>query len=181
MKQAIGLQVCKIHRQLPPGGILVFLTGQREVEQLCKRLRQALQPKAARPPRSHHKPNATGAALTALPEQQGQHISSLLPAGRLLVQVQQWSVIVLTDQVRPKGVATRSQVGGKVRASGSETGSRSDWGWDWGCDRNQGQIWGWGQGRGQGQVQGQGSRLQRVGTLLLDPEAGFSVDCDIIF
>lgn len=59
----------------------MFLTGQREVEQLCKRLRQALQPKAARPPRSHHKANhkASGAASAALPEQQGQSISSLLP------------------------------------------------------------------------------------------------------
>ena len=32
-------QVCQIHDRLPPGGILVFLTGQREVEQLCARLR----------------------------------------------------------------------------------------------------------------------------------------------
>ena len=34
-----GLQVCQIHERLPPGGILVFLTGQREVEYLCRRLR----------------------------------------------------------------------------------------------------------------------------------------------
>ena len=32
-------QVCQVHERLPPGGILVFLTGQREVEELCKRLR----------------------------------------------------------------------------------------------------------------------------------------------
>ncbi|XP_076059076.1 putative ATP-dependent RNA helicase kurz isoform X2 [Oratosquilla oratoria] len=31
-------KVCKIHRQLPEGGILVFLTGQQEVNQLCKKL-----------------------------------------------------------------------------------------------------------------------------------------------
>ncbi|EFJ47234.1 hypothetical protein VOLCADRAFT_120994 [Volvox carteri f. nagariensis] len=31
-------KVTRIHAELPPGGILVFLTGQREVEQLCKRL-----------------------------------------------------------------------------------------------------------------------------------------------
>ncbi len=49
------LQVCKIHRQLPPGGILVFLTGQREVERLCKRLRQAFAPKPVRPARPHSK------------------------------------------------------------------------------------------------------------------------------
>ena len=49
------LQVCKIHRQLPTGGILVFLTGQREVEHLCKRLRQAFAPKLVRPARSHSK------------------------------------------------------------------------------------------------------------------------------
>ncbi|CAL8464255.1 g3790 [Coccomyxa elongata] len=32
-------KVCQIHERLPPGGILVFLTGQREVEYLCRRLR----------------------------------------------------------------------------------------------------------------------------------------------
>ena len=32
-------KVCKIHTRLPSGGILVFLTGQQEIEQLCKRLR----------------------------------------------------------------------------------------------------------------------------------------------
>ncbi|KAL6767922.1 hypothetical protein ACKKBF_B37105 [Auxenochlorella protothecoides x Auxenochlorella symbiontica] len=31
-------KVAQIHRQLPPGGILVFLTGQAEVKQLCKQL-----------------------------------------------------------------------------------------------------------------------------------------------
>eukprot|EP00873_Tetraselmis_striata_P022552 jgi/Tetstr1/442816/TSEL_030900.t1 len=32
-------KVCRIHRELPPGAVLVFLTGQREVEHLCKQLR----------------------------------------------------------------------------------------------------------------------------------------------
>lgn len=35
-------QVSQIHKQLPPGGILVFLTGQREVDSLCKRLKTSL-------------------------------------------------------------------------------------------------------------------------------------------
>uniref|UniRef100_A0A8C5EK73 Activating signal cointegrator 1 complex subunit 3 n=1 Tax=Gouania willdenowi TaxID=441366 RepID=A0A8C5EK73_GOUWI len=34
-------KTCKIHRMLPPGGILVFLTGQAEVNSLCRRLRKA--------------------------------------------------------------------------------------------------------------------------------------------
>lgn len=38
-------KVCAIHRKLPPGGILVFLTGQREVEYLCRKLRRAFKPK----------------------------------------------------------------------------------------------------------------------------------------
>eukprot|EP00899_Mesostigma_viride_P020775 jgi/Mesvir1/2869/Mv13952-RA.1 len=37
-------KVKAIHSKLPPGGILVFLTGQREVESMCKRLRQAFPP-----------------------------------------------------------------------------------------------------------------------------------------
>lgn len=34
-------KICKIHRMLPHGGILVFLTGQAEVHSLCRRLRKA--------------------------------------------------------------------------------------------------------------------------------------------
>lgn len=33
-------KVCKIHRTLPPGGILIFVTGQAEVHGLCKKLRR---------------------------------------------------------------------------------------------------------------------------------------------
>ncbi|KAM5193099.1 putative ATP-dependent RNA helicase DHX37 [Mantella aurantiaca] len=33
-------KICKIHRMLPSGGILVFLTGQAEVHSLCRRLRK---------------------------------------------------------------------------------------------------------------------------------------------
>lgn len=33
-------KVCKIHRRLPDGGILVFLTGQQEVNLLCAKLRR---------------------------------------------------------------------------------------------------------------------------------------------
>lgn len=33
-------KVCKIHRTLPPGGILVFVTGQAEVHGLCKKLKR---------------------------------------------------------------------------------------------------------------------------------------------
>lgn len=33
-------KACKIHRKLPPGGILIFLTGQNEITSTVKRLRQ---------------------------------------------------------------------------------------------------------------------------------------------
>lgn len=35
-------KVCKIHKQLPAGGILVFLTGKKEITYMCKRLTLAL-------------------------------------------------------------------------------------------------------------------------------------------
>lgn len=34
------MKVCKIHRTLPPGHILVFVTGKLEVLRLCKLLKQ---------------------------------------------------------------------------------------------------------------------------------------------
>ncbi|QRV92272.1 pre-mRNA-splicing factor ATP-dependent RNA helicase DHX15/PRP43 [Ceratobasidium sp. AG-Ba] len=36
--QAAETKVAKIHARLPPGGVLVFMTGQREIVELCKRL-----------------------------------------------------------------------------------------------------------------------------------------------
>jgi ATP-dependent RNA helicase DHX37/DHR1 len=33
-------KISKIHKRLPPGGILVFLTGQQEIVNLCKKLRK---------------------------------------------------------------------------------------------------------------------------------------------
>ncbi|XP_005403058.1 PREDICTED: probable ATP-dependent RNA helicase DHX37 [Chinchilla lanigera] len=43
-------KVCKIHRMLPAGGILVFLTGQAEVHALCRRLRRAFPASRSQPP-----------------------------------------------------------------------------------------------------------------------------------
>ncbi|KAL1970312.1 hypothetical protein VTN77DRAFT_5472 [Rasamsonia byssochlamydoides] len=37
-------KVSKGHRKLPPGGMLVFLTGQNEIKQLAKRLKQTFKP-----------------------------------------------------------------------------------------------------------------------------------------
>lgn len=42
-------QVVQIHERLPPGGVLVFVTGQREVEHLCQRLRMKWAKKADAP------------------------------------------------------------------------------------------------------------------------------------
>ncbi|XP_051118687.1 ATP-dependent RNA helicase DEAH13 [Andrographis paniculata] len=42
-------KVISIHKRLPPGGILVFVTGQREVEYLCRKLRGASREITARP------------------------------------------------------------------------------------------------------------------------------------
>ena len=35
-------KVCRIHRQLPPGGILVFMTGKREIDRFCAQLQKQL-------------------------------------------------------------------------------------------------------------------------------------------
>jgi len=39
--------VCKIHRKLPAGGILVFLTGKQEIVRCVNRLRQRLEPRGS--------------------------------------------------------------------------------------------------------------------------------------
>lgn len=41
-------KVCKIHRQLRAGNVLVFVTGQAEVHRLCRKLRKTF-PRTGRP------------------------------------------------------------------------------------------------------------------------------------
>jgi len=36
-------KVVKIHKRLPGGGILIFLTGRREIDWMCRQLKQELQ------------------------------------------------------------------------------------------------------------------------------------------
>ena len=36
----VFVKVCKIHRTLKSGGILVFVTGQNEVHSLCRKLKR---------------------------------------------------------------------------------------------------------------------------------------------
>lgn len=36
--RAAETKIAKIHARLPPGGVLVFMTGQREIVELCERL-----------------------------------------------------------------------------------------------------------------------------------------------
>jgi ATP-dependent RNA helicase DHX37/DHR1 len=57
-------KVCAIHAKLPPGGILVFLTGQREVEHLAARLRKELAPKPPPRKKGDRKKEETAAETT---------------------------------------------------------------------------------------------------------------------
>jgi HrpA-like RNA helicase len=40
--QATHKKVCQIHRKLPDGGVLVFLTGKREILYMCHKLNKSL-------------------------------------------------------------------------------------------------------------------------------------------
>lgn len=51
-------QVRQLHAALPPGGVLVFLTGQREVEALCRRLRAPPRGRRALPQGSNPDPGS---------------------------------------------------------------------------------------------------------------------------
>lgn len=50
-------KVVKIHKNLPDGGILVFLTGQKEINSLCRRLKESFPLKKALTPCSKDKSN----------------------------------------------------------------------------------------------------------------------------
>ncbi|KAI9482833.1 MAG: P-loop containing nucleoside triphosphate hydrolase protein, partial [Benjaminiella poitrasii] len=71
-------KITKIHERLPSGAILVFLTGQNEINQLCKKLRQkypSLPPKASKSDRKREK------AAVALETKQ-----EVMPAGKVDVE-----------------------------------------------------------------------------------------------
>jgi ATP-dependent RNA helicase DHX37/DHR1 len=59
------VQVCRIHRELPAGGILLFLTGQREVQVAVRRIRQAFAKKGPRGKGRAHTDGPAAAAAAA--------------------------------------------------------------------------------------------------------------------
>lgn len=58
----LHVQVCRIHRELPAGGILLFLTGQREVQVAVRRIRQAF---AKKGPKGRNRQQQTAEAAAA--------------------------------------------------------------------------------------------------------------------
>ena len=57
-------KVCKIHRKLPQGGILLFLTGKQEVIRMVKKLRRALTRKSDATPSEFRDVSTTPTAGT---------------------------------------------------------------------------------------------------------------------
>ncbi|KAI0211448.1 putative ATP-dependent RNA helicase DHX37 [Lamellibrachia satsuma] len=77
-------KVCKIHRQLPEGGILVFVTGQQEVHSMCCKLR-ALFPR----------PKSTGDTIGSKPDDDKEHAeTSQLPK----ISLDNYSVLPLDEE-----------------------------------------------------------------------------------
>lgn len=63
-------QVCKVHQRLPDGGVLVFLTGKREILHMCDKLRREFPPpkaggKGGRGSRSSRQGQTDGAVAAA--------------------------------------------------------------------------------------------------------------------
>lgn len=77
-------KVTRIHRELPPGGILVIVTGQREVLNLCKRLRAAFpscSKGAPEPPDEH-----AGIAAASVNSEEGTSVFEVDGADRAEAQ-----------------------------------------------------------------------------------------------
>ena len=58
--EAAFRKVCKIHKRLPEGGILVFLTGQREIIHLCRKLNTAFASTSTVESKSEHEKSGSG-------------------------------------------------------------------------------------------------------------------------
>jgi HrpA-like RNA helicase len=65
-------KVTRIHKRLPDGGILVFLTGQHEVEELCAQLRKRLRRKKRNAPAPSDAPPPLGGAAEEAMESGGE-------------------------------------------------------------------------------------------------------------
>lgn len=75
----------QIHRRLPSGGVLVFVTGQREVEHLVARLRAGLAPAAA----STAAPRGNGNDRPPTP---AEEVRAAAPGGALALRRRKWAL-----------------------------------------------------------------------------------------
>eukprot|EP00277_Geminigera_cryophila_P032692 CAMPEP_0173124784 /NCGR_PEP_ID=MMETSP1102-20130122/55925_1 /TAXON_ID=49646 /ORGANISM="Geminigera sp., Strain Caron Lab Isolate" /LENGTH=1042 /DNA_ID=CAMNT_0014033323 /DNA_START=324 /DNA_END=3453 /DNA_ORIENTATION=+ len=64
MQEALK-KACKIHRKLPGGGILIFLTGRREIDWMCRNLREELAQHKNRSQKPKARPQLRDGAFTA--------------------------------------------------------------------------------------------------------------------
>ncbi|KAM9330878.1 putative ATP-dependent RNA helicase DHX37 [Gastrophryne carolinensis] len=72
-------KICKIHRMLPPGGILVFLTGQAEVNSLCRRLRKTFPFKGKNQTQAAEENEESSEALKAFKKKSKLKKNAILP------------------------------------------------------------------------------------------------------
>jgi ATP-dependent RNA helicase DHX37/DHR1 len=79
----------KIHCRLPPGGILIFLTGQNEITGVCRKLEAKFGGKALDTRRRRRNNNAPSRSRTVDTEEQSQvlpfRMVSLSPSGRKII------------------------------------------------------------------------------------------------
>ncbi len=68
IKLGNNFKACKIHRKLPEGGILIFVTGQQEVHALSQKLKRMFPYNAARGQRAHANKNANEPAAAEEPK-----------------------------------------------------------------------------------------------------------------
>ena len=94
--------MCQIQRRLPPGGVLVFLTGQREVERLCAKLRTTF------PGAEQQRRGLAAAAPTAAADAQVPDATSdvLWKVDVTVVHLDQQQRVVSGDLPRPNSMLT---------------------------------------------------------------------------
>lgn len=84
-------KTCKIHTRLPGGGILIFMTGQQEIEHLCRKLRQEFPPNFSKTADAGADAKQEGMYVlplySMLPTAKQMRVFDPVPAGNRLVVV----------------------------------------------------------------------------------------------
>lgn len=115
-------KVCKIHRQLPAGGILIFVTGKQEVHTLCRKLQRTFPSTKPKPDEDAPEEKPTNEKEAPLAREKPATLDEKLPT----IELNSYSALPMDEQAELIGEQNDLDIEDESEGSDAEEDIKSD-------------------------------------------------------